>query len=393
MKLSSLKCSTSMLALPVLAVALATPAFAKENKSQGAANGQPFQALQAQIDANKAAIAGNAAGIQDLSIELTAISGSVAALQADLLELEDQVQENADNIADAVGRISSTETDVAGLQADLQRVQQQLQSDQTRFLSAIADLQAGLAQANADRQQLADQLATELASLSGRISANTFAIDGVLLDIVMINAELTGLTSDIMNLETALGDLEDAQADNAAAIADLQGTVSSLSSAVTTLQGYHTTTFSGIQQNVAVADLSGWQECYRTTYADPNAHPEGMLVACTGSKIMLACRPTGSDTLTLAAQAPREDVFFNTGDRTDIVHNANGVDWYFSLDWSMGFAPQGAGVRRSSADVQDGQDPLRMSWHTNDTYTPGYRCGNVYLNGRSDYEKVIYQAD
>ena len=49
-----------------------------------------------------------------------------------------------------------------------------------------------------------------------------------------------------------------------------------------------------------------------------------------GTKVMLACRQTGSDILTMAAYAGCDDVFFATGNRNNVVHETSGVDGYFS---------------------------------------------------------------
>ena len=152
--------------------------------------------------------------------------------------------------------------------------------------------------------------------------------------------------------------------------------------------------FSGILQNVAVATTTaGWTECYRDLYSNNNLTlANSITAACTKANIMVACRQTGSATLTLAAQAPRTDVFFNTGDGNNVVHNANGVGWYFSTNYSMGFAPLGAAVQRNQADVLAG--PQRLSWHTLSFFGGGYRCGDTTgLNNSAAWERIVYHAD
>lgn len=82
----------------------------------------------------------------------------------------------------------------------------------------------------------------------------------------------------------------------------------------------------GPKANVPVDTVTGggWTECYHDTY---NIHmdAETVLADCPGDLLMLACRPTGSDTLSLLAQGPRSDVTFNTDDNEFEVHIANGV--------------------------------------------------------------------
>lgn len=151
--------------------------------------------------------------------------------------------------------------------------------------------------------------------------------------------------------------------------------------------------FSGIVQNLPVASLSGWTQCFSAPYGNRNAYSGNMQAACTGSKIMLACRATGSSTLQLAAYANRSEVFLDTGVGGNTVHTANGVDWYYSPNYSMGFVPVGAGVRRNSADILSTFNNQRLSWHTHSWHPQGYRCGATRTNSSMTLEKVIFQAN
>ena len=99
--------------------------------------------------------------------------------------------------------------------------------------------------------------------------------------------------------------------------------------------------FSGIKEYLPIADLNGWSECYKDYYATSGTLLDDIKSSCSGNKIMLACRETGSGTLKVAAYADRTEVFLNTGDGGNTVHTANGVDWYYSESYSMGFAPVG----------------------------------------------------
>ena len=86
----------------------------------------------------------------------------------------------------------------------------------------------------------------------------------------------------------------------------------------------------GPQTNVPVDTVTGggWTECYRDTY-DNFMDAETVLSQCPGDLLMLSCRPTGSNTLTMLAQGARSDVTFDTGNSNDL-HIANGVGWYFN---------------------------------------------------------------
>lgn len=153
---------------------------------------------------------------------------------------------------------------------------------------------------------------------------------------------------------------------------------------------------SGVQQNVPQNMLTGWSQCYSGTYID-FADLNTVLNQCDKSKLLLACRPVGNASYTLLAMAPRVDVLFNCGQQQDCTQQSNGVGWYYSTDWSWGFAPGGLSVNRFSCDYNDGsqQSPeLRMCWHTGGNgISSGYRCGSNDLNGGSTWERVIFEAD
>lgn len=380
------------LLLPALLAAsiISLPVYA----SKGAENGRPFQELQSQIDSNRSLIEANAGAIGNLNADVAAINNRIDALSADVDSLALQVVDNTNAINGILAQAATTQNDLDALRTELSELAALHAADFAAINLAMDAVNAELVRLNNMRQALANELNTALAALTSAVGDNALAIDSLLLDLVTVNAQLTSINSNIADLSNRSDELEAAQALYASQLGELSNVVAGLESAVETLQSYHLFTFSGIQTNLPVASLNGWSQCYSASYADVNAHPEAMIAACTGAKIMLACRQTGSDTLSVAAFANREDVFFNTGNGGNLVHNANGVDWYFSDNHSMGFAPAGEGVTRNSADVQDQADPERLSWHTHDTYSSGWRCGSaVWLNGNPNWEKVIYQAD
>jgi hypothetical protein len=152
-----------------------------------------------------------------------------------------------------------------------------------------------------------------------------------------------------------------------------------------------------VKQYLPFSSLVGWTQWVSEVYS-ASMSIVSIKMACPGSQLMLACRPTGSTTLQLAAYAPRDDVFFNTGG--NFPHNANGVGWYFGMSQSWGFAPQGDPISLNSCDTQDsslgsGVDgTLRLCWHTTgNSLMGGWRCGkNDTLNGSSAYERMIFQT-
>lgn len=149
----------------------------------------------------------------------------------------------------------------------------------------------------------------------------------------------------------------------------------------------------GPQTNVPVATVTGggWTECYRDTY-NIEMDASTVLASCPGDLLMLSCRPTGSDTLTLLAQGFRSDVIFDTGDNEDVLHIANGVGWYFndtSVE-SWGFVRAGDSVVKNNCDTDtSGANDERLCWHLNDV--GGFRCGATESFDDS-FERIVYEA-
>ncbi len=145
----------------------------------------------------------------------------------------------------------------------------------------------------------------------------------------------------------------------------------------------------GIQTNVPVAQLAGWTLCYHDTY-DVHMVTPPIIQACTGSKLMLACRRNNAQTLDLVAWAPRADVLFDTQHGNN-GHLANNVQWYYNATWSWGFAGPGEALARNECDTNGGAD--RLCWHTG-IDAGGYRCGdNSGLNDDATWDRLVYQAN
>ncbi|MSP60179.1 MAG: hypothetical protein EXR72_07520 [Myxococcales bacterium] len=153
-------------------------------------------------------------------------------------------------------------------------------------------------------------------------------------------------------------------------------------------------TFVGVQQNLAINNLGGWSQCYIDQYANAATPIATILQKCTGSYLMLACRPTNAATLTIAAMAPRADVIFDTTNAGNTPHNANGVGWYFGTARSWGFAKEGDALALNSCDTNNTNPELRLCWHTGGAnINGGYRCGNTSgLNGSNAWDRIIYQS-
>jgi len=152
--------------------------------------------------------------------------------------------------------------------------------------------------------------------------------------------------------------------------------------------------FTGVQTDVAVSALTGWTQCYLDTYDNTGLTTAGVLAACTKDNLMLACRPTGSGVLTVAAHAARADVTFDTGE-TNVPNVANGVAWYFGDDFAWGFADGGDSIELNTCDISTDNAEKRLCWHTQQSPgLGGWRCGaTTNLNTLPTFERVVYEAD
>ena len=159
----------------------------------------------------------------------------------------------------------------------------------------------------------------------------------------------------------------------------------------------------GIEQNVPEATATqGWTQCYKEQY-NGTTSLTAIQIACSKPNVMVACRQVGQPNFQVIAQAPRTDVFFDTGDGQTSKHEANGVAWHWSNNRSIGFAPAGLEVDRSSCDYIDsyagspqagtGQGDKRMCSHTGGgNTTSGWRCGRDSSLG-AGWERIMFHAN
>jgi hypothetical protein len=156
---------------------------------------------------------------------------------------------------------------------------------------------------------------------------------------------------------------------------------------------------SGVQQNVPLTHLVGWTLCHSGAYDETAPSLTTILQHCDKSKLLLACRGSGAPTLSLVAMAPRHDVLFDCGSTATCTKQSNGVGWYYSTDYSWGFAPGGLAVNRNTCDGNDVTAPelfpeLRMCWRTSGgSLDNGFRCGDNELDFAWYWERLVYEAD
>jgi len=147
-------------------------------------------------------------------------------------------------------------------------------------------------------------------------------------------------------------------------------------------------TFIGPQTNLDISDLDGWTTCYSDTYGDSSGSLSNIQSVCDGTHIMLACRQSGSDTITLAAHTVREDAFLNSRGI-----QSNGSVWYYDEVDSWGFALGGDLVSLNSCDTGSTNPDMRLCFHTGGgLITTGYRCGSTTGVTSSLWERMVLTA-
>jgi hypothetical protein len=152
---------------------------------------------------------------------------------------------------------------------------------------------------------------------------------------------------------------------------------------------------SGVQQNVPATSLTGWSACHTDLYNNYDTPMSQILMQCDKAKLLLACRPVGSPTFTTLAMAPRADVLFDCGFEQNCTNVANGVGWYYSDEYSWGYAPGGENVSRNSCDTELTMNGDRLCWHSSVGFiNGGWRCGAATgLNDDPGWERVVFEAD
>lgn len=159
--------------------------------------------------------------------------------------------------------------------------------------------------------------------------------------------------------------------------------------------------FTGFKQNLPEVELDGWKVCHTSLFGEYDVSLDPILSACKAEKVMLACRPVGSKVFTVAAYGSYDNVFKEIGESNEGTVE-NGVRFYYSNNYSIGFIQPDKTLERFSCDVGDdrgekqGEAPeSRLCFHTSEnTLQGGFRCGAVTdLNDSMDYERVFLKSE
>lgn len=155
----------------------------------------------------------------------------------------------------------------------------------------------------------------------------------------------------------------------------------------------------GPQNDVNINTVTGawgWTLCDTRLYSAGNAGGVSSLsAACGGSDlIMLAGRRTNSDILDVLAATTLIDATTDTGAANNgLTTTSNGSEWYYSPNWSWGFAGLGDAVNKSQCDTNGPSERDRLCWHTLASNVGGWRSGSTTnLNNSTAFEKLVFVA-
>lgn len=361
--------------------------------------GKPFEYLKAKTDANADAITDLTQVTADLAADITQINLAIT-------DLEGRVGDNEASIANINTAIDSLEEainansdDISMLRTDIGILQSEHATDINALLLMIDDLRTSIANLRTATDGALADLGERIDLLQTEVDANTDNISALLADTVQALADIVAMQAVLGDHEARLVDAESHLTSVDIQIAAINDRLNAIDirlaghdTAIDELQAFHTTHFSGVQNDIPIADLNGWTQCFSRTYADSDAYTSTMRAQCTKANLIVACREPGDSVLRVMAEAPRANVFHEDGTGTTTSRLVNGAQWYFSDNYSMGFAPAGEAVRRTSADTLNYTSNNRLSWHTHLYHTQGYRCGNLVSNSGA-WEKMIFESD
>jgi hypothetical protein len=150
----------------------------------------------------------------------------------------------------------------------------------------------------------------------------------------------------------------------------------------------------GPQKDVSISTVTagGWTLCYSALFGTPfGTSAATTLAACTGERLLLAGRLTGSDNLLVLAQTTVTDALNPTGAADNgVFTTSNGADWFYNDGWSWGFKPIGVGFTKFQCAF--GPPDASICIHTLD-FVGGFSVNTVGgLNGSVDYEKLVFTS-
>jgi hypothetical protein len=143
---------------------------------------------------------------------------------------------------------------------------------------------------------------------------------------------------------------------------------------------------------VARSQLNGYTTVYDVPYSSATTDLiiNNIKNACTSStSLCYGCyNPNNPNTLLVVACGRCLDILTNT------IRNSpyyfNGVYWYFTSSWSIGYSSLND-ITQNSCDNNDGNSPdKKVCWHLGGS--GGWRCGSdTLLNDSNLFKKIIFR--
>jgi len=159
---------------------------------------------------------------------------------------------------------------------------------------------------------------------------------------------------------------------------------------ILTMLGVGGLSFAGVQVNVPLEGVleGGFEVCYSDLYG-ADLDTGAINADCDGGVLMVACREVDAPNLSVAAMGMHDEVLTVVPNEADAAHDHNGVRWYYSEDFSFGFAAEGQVLARGECDTMDDGGETRLCWHTIGPFG-GYRCGATEgLNNNNGWERLV----
>jgi hypothetical protein len=142
----------------------------------------------------------------------------------------------------------------------------------------------------------------------------------------------------------------------------------------------------------------GWTPCYIRRYSvELGPVAEAIQNNCSAfENLLVGCGTTGAATIRVAAAAPKSVIFTPASATANDAGTIYGTtSFYYTADYSMGFAPAGASVSRTQCDQAAPTDVERVCYHLVShgpgDYGVGGRCAeDSNLGDSNNVDRIVY---
>lgn len=111
---------------------------------------------------------------------------------------------------------------------------------------------------------------------------------------------------------------------------------------------------------------------------------------CQGESIMFGCRKKGASKWKVVGYGSKDKAFTPTSGENQATIDDT-IQWYYDDERSIGFAPEGSSIQLSTSDINQLDDPYRLSWNLDNTDND-WRCGDeIWIE--NEYERAIWSKD